>query len=156
MAATLKDRRTNIKAQGTHRHHIAKLAATKALKGTIACKNAAGYLVGASDAAALIVVGIFEETVDNSAGAAGDLEARYVTGVEVELENDGNVGQATLEAYVLDNQTATNAATAVNDVFIGPVTEFTAATAIVIIDEAANIARASAKAYTDAQIAALP
>ena len=141
MAALTKDRRTAIKAQGTHRHHRGKLSNVKVFKGGIAAKNAAGYLVPASDTAGLKVVGIFEETVDNSAGAAGDKEASYITGVEVELENAGGaVVQATLKAYAADDQSVTTAAVALNDVLVGAVTEFTAAKVTVIIDEAVNLA----------------
>jgi hypothetical protein len=140
MAALTKDRRTAIKAQGTHRHHRNKLAAVKCFKGGIAAKNAAGFLTPATDTAGLKVVGIFEETVDNSEGAAGDLEASYITGVEVELENAGGaVVQATLKAYVADDQSVTTAAVAANDVFVGAVTERTATKVTVIIDEAVNL-----------------
>lgn len=141
MAPLAKDRRTAIKAQGTHRHHRSKIGAVKVFKGGIAAKNAAGHLVPASDTAGLTVVGIFEETVDNSAGAAGDLEASYITGVEVELENAaGAINQDDTRAYVADDQSVTIAATAVHDIYVGPVTEWTAAKAIVIIDEAVNLA----------------
>lgn len=139
MAALTKDRRTPIKAQGTHRHHRRKISNVKVFKGGIAAINAAGHLVPASDAAALVVVGIFEETVDNSAGAAGDLEANYITGVEVELENDGGaIGVDDSQAYVADDQSVTTAAAAANDIYVGPVTEFTDAKVTVIIDEAVN------------------
>jgi hypothetical protein len=140
MAALTKDRRTPIKAQGTHRHHRRKLGAVEVFKGGIAAINAAGYLVPASDTAALVVVGIFEEHVDNRAGAAGDLEASYITGVEVELENAGGaIGQDDVQAYVADDQSVTTAAVAANDIYVGPVTEFTATKVTVIIDEAVNL-----------------
>jgi len=140
MAPLAKDRRTGIKAQGTHRHHRGKLAAVKCFKGGIAAKNAAGYLTPATDTAGLVVVGIFEETVDNSAGDPGDKEASYITGVECDLVNAGGaIGVDDLQAYVSDDQSATTAAVAANDVYIGPVTEFDANKVIVIIDEAVNL-----------------
>lgn len=163
MSALTKDRRCNFKAHGTHRHHEGKLAAVKCFKGGIAAKNAAGYLLPATDTAGLVVVGIFEETVDNSAGAAGDKTAKYTTGVEVELENAGGITQAIKQAYVLDDQTLTSAAVAANDIFVGPVTEFTNSKATVIIDEAVNLAPGQigtpidgADAGTTANIAVAP
>lgn len=56
-------------------------AATKLFAGTLAATNAAGNLVPASDTAGLKVMGRVEETVDNSAGAAGDLRANIGRGV---------------------------------------------------------------------------
>jgi hypothetical protein len=137
--ALTKDRNTRIRAQGTNRHRRRKLAAVKCFKGGIAAINAAGYLTPATDTAGLKVVGIFDETVDNSAGAAGDKEASYTTGVEVELDHAAAIVQATLQAYVVDDQTVTTAGVAVNDVPVGNVAEFTAAKAWVFIDEAVNL-----------------
>lgn len=136
MAALTKDRRTPSKAQGTHRHHRRKIGAVKVFKGGIAAKNAAGFLVPASDATALVVVGIFEETVDNSAGVAGDKEANYLTGCEVELENAGGaIVQSTHGCYVADDQSVTTKAVSVNKVFVGIVAAFTATKVHVYIDE---------------------
>jgi hypothetical protein len=56
-------------------------AATKVFAGTIGALNSSGYLVPASNADGLRVVGRVEETVDNSAGSAGDLGAPVKEGV---------------------------------------------------------------------------
>jgi endo-beta-N-acetylglucosaminidase D len=140
MAALTKDRNTRVRAQGTNRHRTRKISNVKVWKGGIAAINATGYLVAASDAAALKVVGIFDETVDNSAGAAGDKEASYTTGIEAELDNlGGAIVQATQVAHVGDDQSVTTAAVAVNDVYVGNVTEFTTTKVWVFIDEAVNL-----------------
>lgn len=139
MAALTKDRNTRMRAQGTQRHRTCKLAAVKCYKGGIACKNAAGFLTPLTDVAGLVTVGIFEETVDNSGGSAGDLSASYVTGVEAELDNAaGAVVQATIEACGADDHSVTTAAVATHDVKVGVVTEFTAASAWVYIDESVH------------------
>ena len=48
-------------------------AATKIFAGTLVARDAAGRAVPASDTAGLRAIGRAEETVDNSAGSAGDL-----------------------------------------------------------------------------------
>ena len=141
MAALTKDRSTPYKALGTMRHRRTGVAAaTKCFKGGIAAKNAAGFLVPATDAIGVTVVGIFEETVDNSAGANGDLSATYVTGVEAELENAaGAVVQAAQKCYVVDDQSVMTAAVAVKDASVGTVAAFTAAKVWVYIDETVSV-----------------
>lgn len=140
MAALTKDRNTRVRAQGTNRHRTRKLGAVKVYKGGMACINATGYLVTATDAAAIKCVGIFDETVDNSAGAAGDKEAAYTTGIEAELDNAGGaIVQASQVAYVADDQSVTTAAVAANDVYVGNVTEFSTTKVWVFIDEAVNL-----------------
>lgn len=141
MAALTKDRNTRVRAQGTNRHRTRKLGAVKVYKGGVAAVNTLGFLVPASDTAGLKVVGLFDETVDNSGGAAGDKEASYTTGIEVELDHAGVIVQATLIAVVADDQTVTTTAVATNDVPVGNVTEFTATKAWVFIDEAVNLAQ---------------
>lgn len=56
-------------------------AATVIFAGIIAGLNSSGFLVPASDAAGIRVMGRAEQTVDNSAGAAGDLSADVKEGV---------------------------------------------------------------------------
>jgi len=141
MAALTKDRNTRLRAQATHRHRTRKVAVAKCIKGGIAAINAAGFLLPASDSAALVVVGIFEETVDNSGGSAGDKSCSYVTGCEAELENaSGAIVQAARKAYVKDDQSVTTAAVALNDLYVGAVSEFTTTKAWVFIDEDVNTA----------------
>ena len=56
-------------------------AATLIPAGVLVAINAAGNAVNASDAAAIKVVGLSQETKDNSAGAAGDLSITVKKGV---------------------------------------------------------------------------
>lgn len=83
-------------------------AATKLLQGVLWARNGSGYIVNASDATGLIVVGVGSEEVDNSAGNAGDLACVANRGV-FKFANDS--GTAVTEAsinsicYVLDNAT---------------------------------------------------
>lgn len=82
--------------------------ATKLLQGVIWARNGSGYIVNASDATGLVVVGVGSAEVDNSAGSAGDLECIAERGV-FKLAND--TGSPITEArinsvcYVLDNAT---------------------------------------------------
>lgn len=140
MAALTKDRSTSIKAGGTARTRVGEVAAaTKIYKGALIAKNAAGHVVPASDTAALKVLGIAEEQVDNSAGAAAAKTCSYITGVEVDLVNAGGAivqaGKGAL-CYVSDDNGVTTAAVAANDVIAGQVVSFTAALVQVFVDEA--------------------
>lgn len=96
-------------------------AATKIYMGSLVAKNAAGYCVPASDAAALRVVGVALETVDNTAGAAGDKNVHLLTGVFKLGNAGGAIVQASKHAlaYVADDNSVTTAAVAVNDVIAG-------------------------------------
>lgn len=140
MAALTKDRNTRQKAGGAARHGRRGVAAGVVIYlGALLAKNAAGYLVPATDAAARTVVGISEEHVDNSVGSAGALKCSYVTGVEAELENAGgaialaNLGRG---CYVADDQSVTTRAVSVNKVLVGVVQEFSTSKVWAFIDEA--------------------
>lgn len=56
-------------------------ASTKIFQGTLVAKDANGRAVPASDTAGLRVVGLAEETVDNSSGSAGALSINVRLGV---------------------------------------------------------------------------
>jgi hypothetical protein len=144
MAALTADRNTRMKAQGTQRQRADRgvAASTVVYKGGIAAINASGWLVPASDIAGLIVVGIFEETVDNSAGSAGEVNASYMTGVEVELDNPAAVCvQGTLQAYATSDHEVAPTGSTTHHVRVGVLTEFStnADMVWVFIDETSNI-----------------
>lgn len=89
-------------------------AATNIYAGTLVALDASGNLVNASDAAAIRVAGRAEETVDNSAGSAGDLKATVKRGVF----KFANSGSAAVDAddkgkicFVEDNQTVAETST---------------------------------------------
>jgi len=72
-------------------------AATTIYQGTLVARDASGNLVPASDTAALRVVGRAEETVDNSAGDAGDLSANVGLGT---FKFDNSAGDAITAAMI--------------------------------------------------------
>ena len=84
-------------------------AATKIEAGKLVMLNAGGNALEGQKAAGLICVGRCEETVDNSAGAAGDLKVRVRTGI-FRWNNDvagaaltkANIGDT---VYVEDDET---------------------------------------------------
>jgi hypothetical protein len=86
-----------------------KLSAQKCLAGTIAVLSA-GYLAMGTSALNLVCLGRFEETVDNSAGAAGDKYARVLAGA-FWWANGDTIVQADMGkvCYVMDNQTVAKA-----------------------------------------------
>lgn len=102
------------------------LAAVKVYKGTLLSVNSAGYATPATDTAGETVIGVAEETVDNSGGAAGDENVRvYRTGSFELAYGAGDADQADVGqlVYVTDDQTVDLAAVPVNDVLVGRVTE---------------------------------
>lgn len=108
MAALTEDRK--IETMGGVQSCVPGLigASVKAYQGGMVCRNAAGYLVPASDSAGLKGMGFALETVDNSTGAAGAKVLQFGTGV-VKLKNDGTnpVTQANVggRCWVQDDQT---------------------------------------------------
>lgn len=150
--ALTNDRQTRIKVTGTARHGRRGVAGgAEIFFGALIGKDADGYLVPASDAAAVQICGISEEHVDNTNGNDGDVKCSYVTGVEAELVNSaGSIGQADTYAFAEDDQTVGDYAASAQKNFVGPVTEFTAAKAWVFVDEAVIAAYYAAIQYADA------
>lgn len=144
MAATplTADRTTRFKAGGTARSGIGDVAAAAVIYfGALIAKNAAGYVVPASDAAALKVIGIAQQFVDNTAGADGAATVLYTTGVVAELGNNaGAIVQAGkhVKCYAADDNSVTTKAISLHRVVVGTVVKFTAALVFVYIDEALN------------------
>lgn len=83
-------------------------------KGALVNISAAGYAVNATDASGETFAGVAYETVDNSAGLAGDKEIRVLTtGTFVLVDGGGNGAVTDVGApfNIVDNQTVTDAAT---------------------------------------------
>ena len=86
------------------------LGATKVLSGTIAALSAAGFVQGGATATTLKGVGVFDETVDNTGGANGDLKARvrrdgwfrFANSAAGDLITVADIGS---DCYMVDNQT---------------------------------------------------
>jgi hypothetical protein len=107
MSALTQDRNTPL-AQGPLREG-AVAAAQLIFAGSIVCRNATGFLVKGSTAVGLIGVGRAEHRADNSAGAAGDIQLRYVPGSFRFANSAGgdeisiaDIGKA---CFVVDDQT---------------------------------------------------
>ena len=98
-------------------------AATKIPSGALVAIDANGRAVNAANTAGLRVIGRAEETVDNSAGAAGDLSINVKVGefkYANSVANAITVAMVGKRAFVEDNQTVANAGT--NGVVAGRIT----------------------------------
>lgn len=84
-------------------------AATKILAGTIVAASVTGYATPGATAVNLTYLGMADETVDNSTGAAGDVSVLVRRGRAFQFANSAAdpVTQASLgkAAYIEDNQT---------------------------------------------------
>lgn len=135
MAAATADRKLRLQGD-IRRTFLGKMAATtKIYAGTIVAKNAAGNVLPASDTAALKVLGVALETVDNT-GAASAKSIQLGTGV-FEFENVG--GAIVLAShgalcYVADDNGVSTAAAMTNDIVAGLVVDFTTTKVFVDID----------------------
>ena len=104
-------------------------ASTKLFTGALACNNAAGNLVPASDTANLSLRGVIWARIDNTTGAAGDKMAEYQWGQVEKLAINGVTLDASdigKDCFVFDDQTVTDSATAANDVKVGRIQDYTA------------------------------
>lgn len=104
-----------------------KMAAVKVLEGALVNINAAGYATNATDTTNEIFVGVADQTVDNSAGAAGDLELQVRIGGVVNVVSNFSAAQTNVsdQVYVIDNQTVDLAAVTTNDILVGRIVEVT-------------------------------
>lgn len=102
--------------------------------GAMVAKNAAGYVVPASDTAALKVIGVcWGGGANNTGGANGALTIDVVEG-DFEMVNAGGaVTQASFLAavYVATDNEVTTAAVAANDIVAGIAVDITTTTVVV-------------------------
>jgi hypothetical protein len=100
--------------------------AEKIWEGALVAINAAGYAVNAGDDASTVVVGVADETVDNSAGNAGDKEIKVRrTGVfTFEFGGTATIADVNTLVYASDNQTVNLAGALTNDIIVGRIVEF--------------------------------
>lgn len=84
-------------------------ANTKTLAGTMAAIDSSGYGVAVTAATGLIVLGVWEQTLDNTGGASGDKVAEVRRGAFKFFNSASGdlITQAefTKECYAVDNQT---------------------------------------------------
>lgn len=125
MAALTTDRITQKKVPGVKSY---PMAAVKVYAGSIVCKNAAGYAAPAADTASFKCLGIARETVDNTAGAAGDkqidVEAPILARLPATSITQAMVGNI---MYVVDDQTFDDA-TGTNSIKAGILADFISTT----------------------------
>lgn len=108
------------------------MAAVKIPKGALVNINTAGYATNSSDTASETFAGVAYETVDNSAGSAGDLEIRVQTSGTFVFTDGGANGAQTdvgVAFKIVDNQTVTDAATT-NNITAGVAVESISATSV--------------------------
>jgi hypothetical protein len=102
----MAERKTNMRSGDVINPPVA--AATKIEMGKLVCANATGYAVEGSTATTLTALGRSEETVDNSAGADGDLKVQVRKGC-FKFKNSATnaVTQASLgkTVYIEDDET---------------------------------------------------
>ena len=104
MTALAADRQTTEKSASLKSYPV---AAVVIYKGAMVCLNAAGYLTPAANTAGLSpVVGVADEKVDNSTGAAGAKNCRVLSGKAFKFAAT-SITQAMLGSmmYVVDDQT---------------------------------------------------
>ena len=108
------------------------MAAVKIPKGALVNISAAGYATNSTDASGETFAGVAYETVDNSAGSAGDLAIRVeTTGTFVFVDGGGNGAQTDVGVTfkIVDNQTVTDASTT-NNIVAGVAVESISATSV--------------------------
>ncbi len=137
MAALTTDRKLRLQGEIRRTFSADLAAATTIYAGALVAKNASGYVVPASDAAAIKVIGFALEQVVNS-GAAGAKSITVGTGVIECLNASGAIVQAGMHAlcYVADDQSVSTAAAMTNDVIAGRVVAFTTTKVFVDVDPA--------------------
>lgn len=94
-------------------------------EGALVAINAAGYAVNAGDDASTVIVGVADESVDNSGGAAGDLSIKVRRSGVFTFNSAFSAAQADVNTVVTcsDNQTVDVAGTTTNDIVVGRVVE---------------------------------
>ena len=109
-----------------------KQGAEKIWEGALVSVNAAGYAVNATDAANDVFVGVAEETVDNSAGSAGDksIKVRRNGVYTMVFGGTATIADVNTLVYVSDNQTVNLAGALTNDVLVGRIVELVTATKV--------------------------
>lgn len=109
-----------------------KAAAVKAYIGELISLNASGYGKQAGDVAGEKFVGVCRQDVDNSAGAAGDKDIIVWATGAMEFAFSGTAAQADVgkQVYAVDSQTVALAATTLNDVLVGRITEVVSASVV--------------------------
>ena len=107
MTALAADRQTP--RRSAHQFSLPCAAAVRHYAGSIVCLNASGLAVKGATSTTLKTVGVAQENVDNTNGAAGDLQVPVERGCW-RFANSASTDQITLAdygstCYVVDDQT---------------------------------------------------
>jgi hypothetical protein len=102
-----------------------KMGVEEIFEGALVAINAAGYAVNAGDDASTVVVGVADESVDNSGGSAGDKEIKVVRTGVFTFNTAYSAAQTDVNniAMASDNQTVDLAANTTNDIPVGRIVE---------------------------------
>lgn len=107
------------------------LGAVKVFKGSNLNYNASGFAVKSSDTASEAFAGVAMETVDNSAGTAGDKYVRvWKEGVFSMTASGATQAWVGQNVCAVDDNVVALAATTTNDVIVGRVVGFISATEV--------------------------
>jgi hypothetical protein len=127
MSALTKDRATSYR-EGIEIEFLVA-ANTKIFAGSLVCVNSSGYAAPAADTAGFRFIGVAMQQVDNSTGADGAKNLRVRrTGVfefDAASINPAMVGDP---MYAVDDHTFDDAAGPTNDVKVGVLVKYEAAT----------------------------
>jgi len=151
MAPLTTDRITLTKLLGLKSHPV---AVVKVIAGGMICANAAGFAAPAADTAGFRMLGVGKETVDNSAGVAGDLNVKVEVPI-LALLGATSITQAMVGdmMYVVDDQTFDDTK-GTNGVKAGILVEYVSATEGWILIKEAGVGAVLADAgatYTAAE-----
>ena len=119
-----------------------KMAAVKIFSGALVA-IVGGYATNAGDDSGATFVGVAQETKDNSAGSAGDLEVVVRQGGVVQVATAFTAAQTDVgtEVTLSDNQTVDKAANTTNDITCGRIVEFIDASTVRVALYSLNGAR---------------
>lgn len=108
------------------------MGAESIFEGALVAINAAGYAVNAGDDASAVVVGVADNSVDNSAGAAGDEYIKVRRSGVFTFVAGFSAAQADVNTlcYASDNQTVDLAGNLTNDVLVGRIVEVLSASKV--------------------------
>jgi hypothetical protein len=126
MAALTKDRNSPAKFENRYIH--GKVAATTKIYAGGITALSAGYLVPASDTAGLVVIGRAQALLDNTSGAAGDVEGDVCEGVFAYAASAALIAAARANVgkvvYVIDDQTVGLLSDTANGIVAGMLEEY--------------------------------
>ena len=119
---------TQRKADTDHQDGVVlsfKQGAESIFEGALVTTNAAGFAINGGDDANTVLAGVADESVDNSAGSAGDKSIKVRRTGVFTFVAAFTASQADVNTlvYISDNQSVDVAGTTTNDVLVGRIVE---------------------------------